>query len=114
MIQEVFYKFLVMIKKIKPEIKFIISVDYNQLQAVNDRISQYKDHFNAPCLFELAEYNKIQLTKCRRANDTLYNLIQFDNVPNLNTSDFKETKKFNNNIKLCFTNGKRKLIIVLC
>jgi ATP-dependent exoDNAse (exonuclease V) alpha subunit len=110
MMQEVFYKFLMMIKKIKPEIKYIISGDYNQLKPVNDRISQYTDYSNAPCLFELADFNKIQLTKCRRADDKLYKLIQFNNVPNLKTSDFKETKDYNNNINLCFTNEKRKEI----
>ncbi len=31
MLGEVFYKFLMMIKKIRPDIKFIISGDYNQL-----------------------------------------------------------------------------------
>jgi len=99
-----------MIKKIKPEIKFIISGDYDQLEPVNDRISQYTDYANSPCLFELADYNKIQLTKCRRADDKLYNLIQFNNVPNLKTSDFKETINYNNDINLCFTNEKRKQI----
>jgi hypothetical protein len=49
MMQEVFYKFLMMIKKIKPEIKYIISGDYNQLKPVNDRISQYTDYGNSPC-----------------------------------------------------------------
>ena len=110
MVQEVFYKFLMMIKKIKPNIKFIISGDYNQLKPVNDRISQYTDYSNAPCLFELADYNKIELTKCRRANDTLYNLVKFNNVPNLKPSDFKETKDFKTNIHLCFTNETRKHI----
>ena len=38
MMQEVFYKFLMMIKKRKPEIKYIISGDYNQEKPVNDRI----------------------------------------------------------------------------
>jgi ATP-dependent exoDNAse (exonuclease V) alpha subunit len=77
MMQELFYKFLMMIKKIKPEIKYFVSGDYNQLKPVNDRISQYTDYGNSPCLFELADSKKIQLTKCRRANDKLYNLIQF-------------------------------------
>jgi 5-methylcytosine-specific restriction endonuclease McrA len=94
MMQEMFYKFLIMIKKIKPEIKYIISGDYNQLKPVNDRISQYTDYGNSPCLFELADFNKIQLTKCRRANDKLYNLIQFKNIPNLKPSDFNETKEY--------------------
>jgi ATP-dependent exoDNAse (exonuclease V) alpha subunit len=110
MVQEVFYKFLMMIKKIKPNIKFIISGDYNQLKPVNDRISQYTDYSNVPCLFELADYNKIELTQCSRANDILYNLVKFNNVPNLKPSDFKETKDFKNKIHLCFTNETRKHI----
>jgi hypothetical protein len=48
------------IKKIRPDIKFIISGDYNQLLPVNDRISIYTDYSNSPCLFELADYNKKQ------------------------------------------------------
>ncbi len=93
MLGEVFYKFLMMIKKIKPDIKSIISVDHNQLKPINDRISPKTDYANSPCLFELADYNKIhiQLTKCRRADDTLYNLIKFGNIPNAKPSDFKET-----------------------
>jgi ATP-dependent exoDNAse (exonuclease V) alpha subunit len=110
MLAEVFYKFLMMIKKIKSNIKFIISGDYNQLKPVNDRISHRTDYSNAPCLFELADYNKIQLTKCRRADDTLYNLIKFDNIPNVKPSDFKVTNEYTNNINLCFTNNKRKEI----
>ncbi len=58
MLGEVFYKFLMTIKKIRPNIKFIISGDYNQLKAVNDRISPKTDYANSPCLFERADYNK--------------------------------------------------------
>ena len=107
MLAEIFYKFLLMIKRVKPDIKFIISGDYNQLKAVNDRISVHTDYANAPCLFELADYNKLELTKCRRADDKLYNLIKFDNIPNVKPSDFTETDNYNNNIHVCFTNKKR-------
>ena len=55
MMHEVFYK---LFKKIKPDIKYILSGDYNQLKQVNDRISQYTDYGNSPCLFELADFNK--------------------------------------------------------
>jgi hypothetical protein len=107
MLGEVFYKFLMMIKKIKPNTKFIISGDYNQLLPVHDRISSKTDYANSPCLFELADYNKIELTQCRRADDTLYNLIKFDNIPNVKPSDFTETNEYKNDINLCFTNAKR-------
>jgi predicted AAA+ superfamily ATPase len=62
MLAKVFYKFLLMIKKIKPDIKFIISGDYNQLTPVNDRISIDTDSADSPCLFELADYNKLEST----------------------------------------------------
>ena len=107
MLGEVFYKFLMMIKKVRPDIKFIISGDYNQLKPVNDRISIYTDYANSPCLFELADYNKLELTKCRRADDTLYNLIKFDNIPNVKPSNFIETDEYKNDINICFTNKKR-------
>jgi len=107
MLGEVFYKFLMMIKKVRTDIKFIISGDYNQLKPVNDRISSKTDYANSPCLFELADYNKIELTKCRRADDTLYNLIKFDNIPNVKPSDFTETDEYKNDINICFTNKKR-------
>ena len=110
MMVEMFYKFLMMIKRIRPDIKFIISGDFNQLSPVCDRISQFTDYANSPCLFELADFNKIQLTICRRSNDELFNLLQFDNIQNLKTSDFTETKEYNNNIHICFTNDKRKEI----
>jgi ATP-dependent exoDNAse (exonuclease V) alpha subunit len=96
-----------MIKKVRTDIKFIISGDYNQLKPVNDRISSKTDYANSPCLFELADYNKIELTKCRRADDTLYNLIKFDNIPNVKPSDFTETDEYKNDINICFTNKKR-------
>jgi hypothetical protein len=82
------------------------------LKPVNGRILIYTDYSNSPCLFELADYNKIQLNKCRRANDTLYNLIKCDNIPNVNASDFtdSETDEYKNNIHICYTNKKRREI----
>ena len=50
------------------------------------------------------------MTKCRRADDTLYNLIKFDNVPNLKTSNFTKTNDYKHDINICFTNKKRKEI----
>ncbi len=47
-------------------------------------------------MFELADYNKLILTKCRRADDTLYNIIKFDNIPNVKSSDFVETNEYKN------------------
>jgi hypothetical protein len=99
--------------QVKSNIKYIISGDYNQLLPVNDRISQRTDYANSPCLFELADYNKVQLPKCRRADDTLYNLVKFENVPKLKPSDLTETNEYTNDINLCFTHEKRKEVMYI-
>ena len=97
-----------MIKKFKPEAKFIISGDYNQLPTICDRISEHYNYSRNPALFELCNFNKIELTKCRRANDKLFNLIKSDNVPNLTPSNFNTTSNVTDyNTHLCFTNKKR-------
>jgi hypothetical protein len=76
MLGKVFYKFLMMIKKVRTDVKFIISGDYDQLKPINDIISIYTDYANSPCLFERADNIKLQLTKCRRADDALYKSIK--------------------------------------
>jgi hypothetical protein len=37
----------------------------------------------------------------------LYNLVKFENIPNVKSSDFIETNEYKNDINLCFTNAKR-------
>ncbi len=93
-----------MIKRIRPDIKIIISGDHDQLAPVNDRISQYTDYGNLPCLFELSDLNKIQLTVCRRSDDPLFKLLQFDNIKNLKSNNFTETSEYDNNFHICQTN----------
>ncbi len=66
MLAEVFYKITV-IRKEKNDIKFIISWDNDPPKPINNIISQCTDYANSPCLFELAVYNKVQITICRRA-----------------------------------------------
>ena len=61
-------------------------------------------------MFELADYNKLILTKCRRADDTLYILIKFDNIPNVKPSEFTETNEYKNNVHICYTSNKRMQI----
>ncbi len=46
-------------------------------------------------------------SKCRRADDRLYNLIKFDNIPNVKPSDFTETNEYRNDVLICYTNKKR-------
>ena len=100
MVHEIYYKFLSIIKEIKPNVKFIISGDFEQLPPVCDRIeANYKD---SRILFELCDGNRLDLTTCRRSNNELYNLCMTPN--NIKVSDFgNKTKKLN----LCFSNRKR-------
>jgi len=53
-----------------------------------------------------ADYKKNELTKCRRADDKLYNLIKFDNIPNVKQSDFTETDEYKNDVHICYINKK--------
>ena len=92
------------IKKLK-NCKLIISGDFNQLDVINDlQIYNYKD---ASILKELCDNNIIKLSKCRRSDDTLFNLIQFDNIPNLEKSNFNKNET---DINICWTNEKRKSV----
>ena len=103
MLQEMFYKFLCSIGRAFPSIKFIMSGDFNQLEPVNDRVKNC-DYKNSIALHELSDGNRIQLTKCRRADDTLFNMIKPENIPNI------DKKKFGSNFSerhIVFTNKKR-------
>ena len=52
------------------------------------------------------------MSQYRCADDKIYDLIQFDNVPKLKLSDFTEINDYHdtNDIKSCLTNEKRKEI----
>ena len=92
------------IKKLK-NCKLIISGDFNQLDVINDlQKYNYKD---SSILKELCDNNILKLTNCRRSNSILFNLIQFDNIPNLEKSVFsnKETE-----INICWSNETRKFV----
>ena len=109
MMKEIFYKFLLMIKKVKPDVKFILTGDYNQLLPINDRI-EYDDYGNSPALFEICDSNKILLTKCRRSSKELFELLQIDNIQNLEKTDFNTTPLIMTDLHLAYTNRKRKEI----
>jgi ATP-dependent exoDNAse (exonuclease V) alpha subunit len=88
MLKEIFYKFILMIKKIKSNVKIIMVGDYNQLPAINDRIGDNIDYGNSQALHEICDNNKLLLTTCRLANDEFFNLVKYDNIPNLLKTDF--------------------------
>ena len=82
MVSENFYKFFIMLKRIKPNIKLIIAGDFNQLTPIDDRIQEnidYEfDYKNSIALKELCDNNKLELNKCRRSDDILYNMCKFE------------------------------------
>ena len=73
MVHEVYYKFLLIIKQLKPKVKFIISGDFKQLPPVCDRVIDI-DYKNSNILYELSDKNRLTLSTCRRANNKLFNI----------------------------------------
>ena len=107
MLQEIFYKFFIMIKRIKPNLKFIIAGDFNQLPPVKDRIGEF-NYSNCQALLELCDFNKVQLSKCRRSDGFV---VDFDTINTIQ----KEIFKTNFTLKhLAFTNKKRIAINEKC
>jgi len=75
---------------------------------VNDRVEcEYK---TSPALFELCDGQRLQLSICRRSDDTLFNLLEPSNITNLTKDDFNKGKNNFYMTNLCFTNIKRKEI----
>jgi hypothetical protein len=103
MMSEMFYKFFIVLKRMCPKIKFIIAGDFDQLLPVKDRIEgcNYKDSM---ALHELCDGNRLELTKCRRSDATLFNMLRPQNINNIKRKDFKN-KMTNRHIS--FTNKKR-------
>jgi hypothetical protein len=81
MVPEVFYKCFITLKRVRPNLKFIIAGDFEQLLPVNDRVRC--DYKNSPALHKLCDGRRLQLTKCRRSDDTLFKLIHPKNIKNL-------------------------------
>ena len=103
MMQEQFYKFFSVIKRKHPNVKFLIAGDFEQLLPVNDRIEDC-DYKNSCVLHELCDGNRLQLLKCRRADERLFNLCDPKNIMKLNPFQFNCNFADHH---LCFTNQKR-------
>ena len=103
MMPEMFYKFFIVLGRMRPDIKFIIAGDFAQLLPVKDRIEHcnYKDSL---ALHELCDGNRIQLIKCRRSDATLFNMLLPENIKKIKKSDFKSKTTLKN---ISFTNKKR-------
>lgn len=89
MVKEVFYRYFYWINNNYPSIKFIIAGDFGQLPAVCD-INDF-DYENSTILKEICQYNKVLLSKCRRANDKLFNECM--NVSQVKKSNYRNVKK---------------------
>ena len=81
MMKEIFYKFLLMIKKVKPDVKFILTGDYNQLLPINDRI-EYDDYGNSQLYLKfviLKKYFSLNAGVLQKNYLNYYKLITFKN-----------------------------------
>lgn len=103
MVHEIFYKYLLVIQKLKPDLKFIIAGNFDQLLPVKDRIENC-DYENSVALHDLCHGNRLKLTICRRADDACFKKCHPNNIPNLSKSDFKNEMAMRH---LSFTNKKR-------
>jgi hypothetical protein len=103
--KEIYYNILQTFKKMNKEIKLILTGDYNQLKPVLDK-SETFNYKDSNILNYLCDNNELRLLKCRRSDDKLFNLIQFDNINNLIKEDFLNTCN-KSDINICFTNKKR-------
>ena len=112
MVKEIFYKFLIMLKTMKPTIKFIIVGDFKQLPPINDRIDIFENDFDygdSMALKELCSFNKLELSHCRRADDKFFKICS--DINNINKSIFKSNFTDRH---LAFTNKKRIEINDIC
>jgi hypothetical protein len=106
MVPEKFYKFFIVMKRLKPDLKMIVAGDFEQLLPVNDRVDV--DYKTSPALHELCNGNRLQLSKCRRADDEMFKLCDPATIDDLKKYMFNEADKeafYRTNIS--FTNKKR-------
>jgi 5-methylcytosine-specific restriction protein A len=103
MMSEVFYKYFIVFKRMRPDIKFIIAGDFAQLLPVKERIENC-DYKNSIALHELCDGNRLQLSKCRRSDDTLFNMLLPGSIEKLTKGNFANTFTDRH---ICHTNKKR-------
>jgi DNA replication protein DnaC len=100
MMKELFYKEMLQIKANNDHIKFILVGDFRQIKPVLDR-SDF-DYKNSYALYDLVDGNRIELTKCRRSDDTMFKMsFKLDKL------DKSEFKSCINMLNVCYTNKTR-------
>jgi ATP-dependent exoDNAse (exonuclease V) alpha subunit len=107
MMTERFYNFFIVLKRLNPDIKFIISGDYQQLLPVNDRVGDC-NYENSSALNELVDGNRLQLTNCRRSDRTLFDMLDPKNIMKLQKEQFGSNT--DTDLHISFTNKTRKEI----
>lgn len=70
MVKEIFYRFLTILRRYAPHVKFVIVGDFHQLPPVNDVYQG--DYRNSPALHNLCDGNRLVLEKCRRSDEKLF------------------------------------------
>lgn len=110
MVHEIFYRMFTMIKKYCPKINFIIVGDFLQFKPVCDRYTG--NYSKSSAFFELCGGNKLELTKCRRADDTLFNLTNPKNISSINAKQFLTNQLFFKNVS--YTHKTRKFVNAKC
>ncbi len=113
MVKEVFYRFFNTIKNNHSDIKFIICGDFAQLPPVND-IKQY-DYENSELLKYVCDSTRLQLSKCRRSDISLFNdYMDPDNIDmdTYTTKHAKINRRYKRTIKkfICYHNNIRKQV----
>ena len=106
MVSERFYKFFLVLKQMRPDIQFIISGDFEQLEPVCDRIGEC-DYKGSPALHQLCDGRRLNLTNCRRANRELFDLCDPKTIHQVKASQFPSKFMARH---ICFTNEKRKQV----
>jgi len=107
MVKEIFYRFFYFIHSNHPEVKWIIAGDFKQLPPVCD-IAHF-DYRNSSILKEICGYNRVNLTKCRRADTEFFKECMDPNQIDLTTYSKKQTY-----LNICYHNSLRKKINELC
>jgi GTPase SAR1 family protein len=88
MVKEMFFKMLSLIKRYKPNTKFILSGHYDQFLPVKDRVGERSENYykNSGVFHELCSSNMVELTKCRRSDEKHFNYCK--NVDSVKPSDY--------------------------
>jgi hypothetical protein len=110
MMIEKFYKLFIMIKSLCPHIRFIISGDYGQLPPVKDEWKNGKGNYKSSAgLYDLCDGNKFHLTKCRRADEELFNISKTLDVSSIINKKNKLTY-----LNIAYKHKTRKMVNEEC